>query len=109
MRRVLGNVAVTVFAAAAVFMAAGTASADDSTFSVAGPVGKDGAKSVAQCPAGSHLIGGGYRSGPAFTNGGSPADFVDSNGPSTETPNAWEAKLHVYDVRAIALCERDRA
>ncbi|MEW2623567.1 hypothetical protein [Streptomyces sp. NPDC048106] len=108
MRRVLSAVAVTGLAAAACLVTAGAASADDSTFSVVGPESSNGGVSLAQCPSGSHLIGGGYQGSPAFTNGGSPADFVDSNSPSAVTPNAWVAKFHVYSVKAVALCERDK-
>ncbi|MFE5325456.1 hypothetical protein ACFRCG_03420 [Embleya sp. NPDC056575] len=108
MRRVPGVVAVAGLAAVACLVTAGAASADDSTFSVVGPLSSNGGVSLAQCPDGSHLIGGGYQGEPAFTNGGSPADFVDVNGPSGATPNAWVAKFHTWSVKAVALCERDK-
>lgn len=108
MRRVLSAVAVTGLAAGAFLFTAGAASADDSTFSVIGPESANGGVSLAQCPSGSHLIGGGYQGTPAFTNGGSPADFVDVNSPSTAKPNAWVAGFHTWSVRAVALCERDK-
>lgn len=106
MRRVLGGAAVAVSAVACLFMSAGAASADNSTFAVVGPLGQDGGISVARCPEGSHLIGGGYRGLPASSSDGVPRDFVDLNAPS-ETPNAWEARFHKSHVRAVALCERD--
>lgn len=103
MRGTLSTLAVAGITAGACLFIAGTAMADDSAFSVVGPQSEDGGASVAKCPSGSHLIGGGYQGTPAFTNGGSPADFVDANGPSATQPNAWVASFHTWSVRAVAL------
>ncbi|MYW00207.1 hypothetical protein [Streptomyces sp. SID3343] len=86
------------------------AAADSSTFTVQGEQSENGGVSYAQCPEGSHLIGGGYYApDPAYTKGGSPADSVDANGPSPARPGAWVAKMHVRSVVAFALCEKDAA
>jgi hypothetical protein len=85
----------------------GVASADDSTFAVQGDTAPGGGVSYATCPEGSHLIGGGYLADPVYTNGGSPADTLDANGPSVARQGAWAAKMRHGSATAYALCEKD--
>lgn len=101
--------ALTLGGAATAFTltAAGAAIADSSTFSVHGQEAQPDETSWAQCPAGSHLIGGGYTGEQAFANGGSLYDAIEANGPSISHPGAWAASAHRTPIYALALCQKD--
>ena len=98
----LGGAAVTF-----TLVAAGSAAADSSTFSVNGQLAKPDETSWAQCPAGSHLIGGGYTGEQGFAVGGTLYDAIEANGPSISHPGAWAASAHLTPVYALALCQKD--
>ncbi|MGK4579925.1 hypothetical protein [Kitasatospora sp. HPMI-4] len=101
-----GAVAVGVLSAASAFglATAGTAAAT-TTQVVAGPLVGAGELSRATCPDGTNLIGGGYYWQPVYTYGGSPADTVDSNGPSVIDQKSWVARDHKGNIQAYAICE----
>ncbi|MEE1785855.1 hypothetical protein PUR71_23550 [Streptomyces sp. SP17BM10] len=81
--------------------AAPSASAAESAKVVTGQVSTPGGRSVATCPAGTHLTGGGYRFTPARND-----DAVVFNGPSDDA-NGWAARAEYGTVVAFAVCETE--
>jgi len=87
--------------------AAMPAVADTSTFGVAGNVAEPDQISYAQCPNGSHLIGGGYSGEQLFAKGGNVYDAIEANGPSVSRSGAWAASAAASRIVAQALCQKD--
>ena len=71
---------------------------------VKGPVTAPPNWSIATCPSGTQLAGGGFFAN-AVTNGyGVPIDSEVGNAPSFTTPNSWQVRWFYGSVEATAMC-----
>ncbi|MFI1248968.1 hypothetical protein OHA63_36060 [Streptomyces anulatus] len=108
-RQIGGAAAVAVLAAVGLMgdVVAQTA-APGSTVTVAeGDLVEAGQSSMATCPVGTHVIGGGYRTWPKYTDGGAYADNMDINAPGDT--RHWLTMSHNGRSKAYALCDSTSA
>ncbi|RAG83585.1 hypothetical protein DN069_21580 [Streptacidiphilus pinicola] len=95
----------TVAAAASLILvglAGSSVAAESSVVTVVGDQSSKGGASWAQCPTGTHLIGGGYL-------GGESQAPVTVSAPSMSHPGMWAAQATYSYVRAYALCDKKSA